>query len=91
MPQLVVTQDYIERFIRANSTFLYQLVFDPQSGKERPLTLYPESLRDSLDSLSYCGNYSEKAIARQMALGNVNIHTKVQVESMLEALEEPRA
>ena len=27
MPQVAVTEEYIERFIRANNTFLYQLVF----------------------------------------------------------------
>ena len=78
MPQLVVTQDYIEKFMRANNTFLYQLVYDPQRREERPLTDYPQSL--DLNNLHYCGSKSEPDIAEQMALGNVNIHTKVQVD-----------
>ena len=35
MPKTVVTEEYIERFIKANNTFLYQLVFDPVTRKER--------------------------------------------------------
>ena len=80
MPQLVVTQDYIEKFMRANNTFLYQLVYDPQRRVERPLTDYPQSL--DLNNLHYCGSKSEPDIAEQMALGNVNIHTKVQVDNV---------
>ena len=80
MPQLIVTQDYIERFLKANNTFLYQLVYDPQARCERPVTEYPESLRGSLDTLLYCGSYSDPETARQMALGNVNIHTLKQVD-----------
>ena len=35
MPGTIVTDEYIERFIKANNTFLYQLVFDPVTRKER--------------------------------------------------------
>ena len=80
MPQLIVTQDYIEKFLRANNTFLYQLVYDPRARCQRPVTEYPESLRGSLDTLLYCGSYSDPETARQMALGNVNIHTLKQVD-----------
>ena len=81
MPGLIVTQDYIEKFIKADNTFLYQLVYDPQTRKERPLTPYPESLRGSTDQLTYCGTYSETGLATQMALGNINIFSKKQVDN----------
>ena len=78
MPQISVSQDYIDRFIRANNTFLYQLVFDPVTRTERPVTPYPQSL--NIDSLTYCGSYSPPHTALQMALGNMNIFTKIQVD-----------
>ena len=80
MPGLVVSQDYIEKFVKANNTFLYQLVYDPQTRKERPVTLYPESLKGKTDQLTYCGSYSSPDLATQMALGNVNIFTLEQVD-----------
>ena len=72
MPQVSITQDYIERFIRANNTFLYQLVFDPVTRKEKPLTPYPADLREELETLTYAGTYSPPEIAAQMAVGNLN-------------------
>ena len=39
MPGTIVTNEYIERFIKANNTFLYQLVFDPVTRKERLVIL----------------------------------------------------
>ena len=65
MPGLVVTQDYIEKFIKANNTFLYQLVYDPQTRSECPVTPYPESLRGCTDSLTYCGSFSDPDLATQ--------------------------
>ena len=65
MPGLIVTQDYIEKFIKANNTFLYQLVYDPQTRKERPVTPYHESLRGITNTLTYCGDYAEPGLATQ--------------------------
>ena len=48
MPQTIVTEEYIERFIRANNTFLYQLVFDPVTKKER---LFDKPLNNHLKIL----------------------------------------
>ena len=80
MPQVAVTQEYIERFIRANNTFLYQLVFDPVTRTEKPVTPYPANFSaDEIGSMKYCGSYSLPEIATQMALGNVNIRSKEQV------------
>ena len=80
MPQVSVTQDYIERFIRANNTFLYQLVFDPVTRKEKPLTPYPADLKEEIETLTYAGSYSPPEIAAQMALGNMNIRSQKQVD-----------
>lgn len=52
---LVVPEEYIEGFIRANNTFLYQLVFDPVRRKVLPLNPYPEHI--DLATLSYAGLY----------------------------------
>ena len=81
MPQVSVTQDYIEGFIRANNTFLYQLVFDPVTRKEKPLTPYPADLRDKIETLTYAGTYSPPEIAAQMALGNMNIRSQKLVDN----------
>jgi len=81
MPQVSVTQDYIEGFIRANNTFLYQLVFDPVTRKEKPLTPYPADLREEIETLTYAGAYSSPDIAAQMALGNMNIRSQKIVDN----------
>ena len=81
MPQITVTQEYIDRFIKANNTFLYQVVFDPVTRKERPLTPYPDTMISEVATLTYCGSYSPPNLALQMALGNVNIFTKKQVDN----------
>ena len=70
---LVVTEDYIEGFIRADNTFLYQLSFDPLTHKLCPLTPYPPEVE--LEELRYAGPYFSDERALQIALGNVDIHT----------------
>lgn len=52
---LVVPEQYIEGFIRADNTFLYQLVFDPIRRKVVPLNPYPEDIDQA--TLSYAGLY----------------------------------
>ncbi len=52
---LVVPEEYIEGFIRANNTFLYQLVFDPVRRKVVPLNPYPEHIDPA--TLGYTGLY----------------------------------
>ncbi|GMS87238.1 hypothetical protein PENTCL1PPCAC_9413, partial [Pristionchus entomophagus] len=41
MPKLKVTDEFIEDFIRAEKTFLHQVVYDPRGRCQRPLTAYP--------------------------------------------------
>lgn len=50
---LVIPEEYVEGFIRANNTFLYQLVFDPVMRKVVPLNPYPAHI--DVDTLSYAG------------------------------------
>lgn len=50
---LVIPEEYIEGFIRANNTFLHQLVFDPVSRRVVPLNPYPDHIRG--DALTYAG------------------------------------
>lgn len=52
---ITVPDEYIDGFVKANNTFLYQLVFDPINRKVVPLNPYPENLE--LSTLSYAGVY----------------------------------
>ncbi|MCJ8750398.1 hypothetical protein PDJAM_G00264170 [Pangasius djambal] len=75
---ITVPDEYIDGFVKANNTFLYQLVFDPISRKVVPLNRYPETL--DLSRLSYAGvNVGDKK-GLQMALGNVDINTMEKID-----------
>lgn len=52
---LTVTDDYINGFIKANNTFLHQLVFDPLSRKLVPLNDYDDDIEPN--DLAYAGSY----------------------------------
>ena len=71
--QVTVTQEYVDGFVKANETFLYQLVFDPKSRKMRPIHDYPAGLNANV--LPYCGQLLSDQIALDLALGNVDLHT----------------
>ncbi|VDN33883.1 unnamed protein product [Gongylonema pulchrum] len=47
MNSLKITKQFISDFIRAENTFLYQVVFDPIERKQRPLHDYPLSQRSN--------------------------------------------
>ncbi|XP_047458173.1 exonuclease 1 [Mugil cephalus] len=70
---LVIPEQYIEGFVRANNTFLYQLVFDPVKRKVVPLNPYPEHIDPA--TLSYAGLNLGDDKGLQMALGNLDINT----------------
>ena len=53
--QAEVTQEYIEGFVRANKTILYQLVYDPIDCTIKPLNTYPEDL--DVHDLNFAGPY----------------------------------
>ncbi|XP_021166411.1 exonuclease 1 isoform X2 [Fundulus heteroclitus] len=75
---LVVPDQYIEGFIRANNTFLYQLVFDPEMRKVVPLNPYPEHIDPA--SLSYAGINLGDDKGLDMALGNLDINTLERID-----------
>uniref|UniRef100_A0A8C4F4I1 Exonuclease 1 n=1 Tax=Dicentrarchus labrax TaxID=13489 RepID=A0A8C4F4I1_DICLA len=76
---LVVPEEYIEGFVRANNTFLYQLVFDPISRKVVPLNPYPEHMDPA--TLSYAGLNLGDEEGLQMALGNLDINTMQRIDN----------
>ncbi|XP_057398837.1 exonuclease 1 isoform X2 [Balaenoptera acutorostrata] len=75
---IIVPEDYIKGFIRANNTFLYQLVFDPIKRKLIPLNAYEDDIDP--ETLSYAGRYVDDSIALQIALGNKDINTFEQID-----------
>lgn len=75
---LVVPEDYIKGFIRANNTFLYQLVFDPIKRKLIPLNAYEDDI--DKETLSYAGQYIDDYLALQIALGNKDVNTFEQID-----------
>lgn len=48
-----VSQEYIDGFVQANNTFLYQLAFDPKKRKLMPLNPYPTELEG--EKMDYAG------------------------------------
>ncbi|XP_047377062.1 exonuclease 1 isoform X2 [Sciurus carolinensis] len=76
---ITVPEDYIKGFIRANNTFLYQLVFDPIKRKLVPLNAYEDDIDP--ETLSYAGQYVDNSIALQIALGNKDINTFEQIDN----------
>ncbi|KAL7861437.1 hypothetical protein SRHO_G00128780 [Serrasalmus rhombeus] len=75
---ITVPDEYIEGFVKANNTFLYQLVFDPINRKVVPLNPYPEHIDPA--TLSYAGvNVGDKQ-GLQMALGNLDINTMERID-----------
>ncbi|XP_021517098.1 exonuclease 1 isoform X2 [Meriones unguiculatus] len=75
---ITVPEDYITGFIRANNTFLYQLVFDPIQRKLIPLNAYGDDVNP--ETLTYAGQYVDDSIALQIALGNRDINTFEQID-----------
>ncbi|XP_064132794.1 exonuclease 1 isoform X1 [Loxodonta africana] len=75
---ITVPEDYIKGFIRANNTFLYQLVFDPIKRKLIPLNAYEDDIDP--ETLSYAGWYVDDSVALQIALGNKDINTLEQID-----------
>ena len=76
---ITVTTDYINDFIKANRTFLYQLVFDPRSKTLQPLNKYENHI-DASD-LPYCGEIVDRDVALGLALGNIDLVTLKKVNN----------
>ncbi|KAK5881887.1 hypothetical protein CesoFtcFv8_020527 [Champsocephalus esox] len=91
---IIVPEEYIEGFVRANNTFLYQLVFDPVKRKVIPLNPYPEHMDPA--TLSYAGLNLGDDKGSQMALGNLDIDTLERIDDFspdkpIQQLSKPRS
>ncbi|XP_073494146.1 exonuclease 1 [Phyllobates terribilis] len=75
---ITVPDGYIEGFIRADNTFLYQLVFDPVKRKLVPLNPYENGINPK--ELTYAGPNMGDPVAYQIALGNIDVNTMEQTD-----------
>ncbi|KAK7505578.1 hypothetical protein BaRGS_00003323 [Batillaria attramentaria] len=85
---IVVPNEYIENFVRADNTFLYQLTFDPISRRLCPLTPYPPEV--DRNEMPYAGAYFANDLALQIALGNVDIHTHEKISDFNPKTYKPK-
>lgn len=74
-----VPQGYLESFIQAETTFLYQWVFCPEAREL--VNLNTPTHEKQLEGLTYIGAHVEAAIARAVAVGDLNPMTKTPLES----------
>uniref|UniRef100_A0A452H675 Exonuclease 1 n=1 Tax=Gopherus agassizii TaxID=38772 RepID=A0A452H675_9SAUR len=84
---ITVSEEYIEGFIRANNTFLYQLVFDPVKRKLVPLNAYDDNVDP--ETLLYAGRHIGDDTAFQIALGNKDIDTMEQIDDYNPEASQP--
>ncbi|XP_042302666.1 LOW QUALITY PROTEIN: exonuclease 1 [Sceloporus undulatus] len=84
---ILVPDDYLEGFIRANNTFLYQLVFDPVKRKLVPLNAYEDDIDP--ETLHYAGKHFGDSTAFQIALGNKDISTMEQIDNYNPDVSQP--
>nr|XP_020643128.1 exonuclease 1 isoform X1 [Pogona vitticeps]XP_020643136.1 exonuclease 1 isoform X1 [Pogona vitticeps] len=84
---ILVPDDYIQGFIRANNTFLYQLVFDPVRRKLVPLNAYEDGIDP--ETLLYAGKHIGDTTAFQIALGNKDINTMEQIDNYNPDAQQP--
>uniref|UniRef100_A0A8C4VI57 Exonuclease 1 n=1 Tax=Falco tinnunculus TaxID=100819 RepID=A0A8C4VI57_FALTI len=76
---ITVPEEYIQGFMRANNTFLYQLVFDPVNRKLVPLNPYEDDIDP--ETLIYAGRHFGDDTAFQIAVGNIDIDTMEQIDN----------
>ncbi|VDN53851.1 unnamed protein product [Dracunculus medinensis] len=69
MNRLKIKKEFIKDFIKAENTFLYQIVFDPIERKQRPLTDYPFVLSCDLLKILHSLVFDIFSFSR-LALGN---------------------
>ncbi|CAL8298138.1 unnamed protein product [Merluccius merluccius] len=75
---VTVPEEYLQGFVKADNTFLYQLVFDPLRRKVVPLNPYPDHLDPG--TLDYAGLNKGDEKGYQMALGNLDLHTMERID-----------
>ena len=73
-----VSKEYRDKFIQAEQTFLYQLIFDPRERKLSPLTPYSQHVNP--EWLTFAGRYYSDIDAFNMAVGNVDTTTRKQLD-----------
>lgn len=76
--KLTVTPEYIEGFLKAEATFKYMFVYDPI--KRRMVRL--NEFENEAEDIQYCsqaGQEIDEDLAYQLALGNINPRTLVEV------------
>ncbi|KAG0436328.1 hypothetical protein HPB47_018013 [Ixodes persulcatus] len=78
MPSLTVDEGYLEGFLKAENTFLHQLVFCPLQNRLVPLNPYRPGMVP--EELPYAGQYVSDELAFQMAIGNINVNTGTKVD-----------
>lgn len=66
-----VTKEYIESFIKAESTFKHQIVYDPRTKRVRPLESYPKN--QSWQDFSLAGKPFHRVMAEEMVKGNIDL------------------
>ncbi len=66
-------RSYMDKFEEAENTFLYQLVYDPENRRLRPLTEYPEG-KTNVD-FPHAGDWLDPEKALQTACGNFDLKT----------------
>ncbi|XP_029449877.1 exonuclease 1 isoform X2 [Rhinatrema bivittatum] len=84
---IIVPEEYVEGFVRANNTFLYQLVFDPLKRELIPLNPYPNDIDPQ--AVHYAGRNMGHNIALQIALGNIDINTMEQIDNFNPDIAQP--
>ncbi|RNA40270.1 exonuclease 1-like [Brachionus plicatilis] len=78
MPNLIITNEYIENFKKADKTFKYQIVFDPLKRKLVSLHAYGPEIEPNED-VSYAGFFYDQDLSIQHSLGNIDVNTREKV------------
>lgn len=66
-----VTEEYIEGFLDAESTFKHHIVYDPVNHKLRPLEPYPKG--KSASDFPKAGKRFHSTLAKELVQGNIDI------------------
>lgn len=66
-----VTEEYIDGFIKAESTFKHHIVYDPVNEKLKPLEPYPKGKSSS--DFPMAGKRFDRTMAREIVKGNIDL------------------
>ncbi|RUS29376.1 PIN domain-like protein, partial [Jimgerdemannia flammicorona] len=79
--KMPVPPDYLENFRRANFTFLYQRVYDPDAQALTTVNPVPEGL--DIDNMDFLGPKLEPEVAWGIATGDLNPITKTPIVDLM--------